>query len=180
MKQYAKYFTTVVCLINVLIASSGCAYGPALLGSELPIVPLPAPDTVQKVNTYLLGHAAWPGVYGTEDKNFLAGVGVQRTVSLPFDRRYNSIAWSYAYGGMAYQGNYQLYNTSLQQFGLSTKSYYGGLLHGAVRFVRTVFKEYVSTIRRETRVRIVGTGRLASRQTGAFFGIQVKQKYTGI
>lgn len=128
MKPLASYYLLRLAVaINLSTAVSCVSYGPAITGSELPFVPPPLLDTVATVATGVYGTAGWPLTYHPSDNNYLMGVGVYQTRTRPLNSTRNA-GWSFAYGGMAYTGQYKPGSNNTRH------SYAGGLLHGAARW----------------------------------------------
>ena len=107
---------------------TGCvSYGPALLGSEQPFVPLATLDSVPAVTTGAYGTLGWPIAYGPDDNNTLMGAGVYQSRNLSYHSPNRKRGWSFVYGAMGYTGRYRVGRDS------TAYRYGGGLLHGAAR-----------------------------------------------
>lgn len=118
-----------------LACLAGCAsYGPALVGSEAPFVPISTLDTVATTATGAYGMVGWPLVYDVNDRNQLVGAGVYQTRSLPSPNMADLRGWSFVYGGAAYVGQYRVDSMGMAAAEQEQYTYSGGLLHGAARW----------------------------------------------
>ncbi|MGB3850335.1 MAG: hypothetical protein WA958_10235 [Tunicatimonas sp.] len=118
----------VIVLTSGALLTSCISYGPALLGSEQPVVPLATLDSVPTVATGGYGTLGWPIGYGLNDGNTLVGAGVYQSRSLAYHSQNRKRGWSFVYGAMGYAGRYRVARDS------SSYRYGGGLLHGAARW----------------------------------------------
>ena len=109
ISRYKNYLITrsrltQFALVMAFCCLTGCiSYGPALVGSEAPFVPVPVLDTVATTATGVYGMVGWPLVYNVNDRNQLVGAGVYQTCSLPAPSTSNLRGWSFVYGGAVYQ-----------------------------------------------------------------------------
>lgn len=122
--------------VALLLLTRCTVYNPALLGSELPVIPVQPLDTV--ATGVLSAHGgvgqALTYGYGEDDTNELANFSIYGSYTFSYpDLKYSARqeGFSVTYGAMAYTGRYRVTEDDTPR---TTYRYHGGMAHAGVRY----------------------------------------------